>query len=69
MKRTTLKFVVLSKKDTEQDGFPRNLHFPPPFLVGTAFFRLSIPTRVRAFAKTPPPFAILRPERGKMPTL
>src|ERR1700680_2149416 len=30
MKRKTLKSVVLSEKDAEQDGLPRNLHDPSP---------------------------------------
>ena len=31
MEGNAMKFIVLSEKNTEQNGFPRNLHFLPPF--------------------------------------
>jgi hypothetical protein len=37
MERKTMKLVVLPKKDTEQDGFPRNLHFLPLYLQARRF--------------------------------
>jgi hypothetical protein len=32
MERKTVKFVILPKKDAEQDGFPWNSHFLPLLL-------------------------------------
>src|ERR1017187_5454715 len=52
MERKTMKFVVLPKKDTEQDGFPRNSHFLPHF-VGTAFLPVTHSHHIRVFAKAP----------------
>jgi len=32
MERKMMKFIVLSKKDPEQNGLVRNFHFPAPIL-------------------------------------
>jgi hypothetical protein len=66
MERKTMKFIVLPKKDTEQDGFPRNLHFLPQFF-GTKSSRLTHSHPDLGFGEGAP-FAILRPERGRKPT-
>ena len=65
MERNTMKLVVLPKKDTEQDGFPRNLHFLPLFCRhGVLPVKSSC---IRDLANAPS-LAILQPERGRKPT-